>query len=251
MAVEVSVKLAPLQHQSAPLRNKIISSLRNAIETGLLKPGARLIERDLCEQLNVSRTSLREALRELAADGVLSHTGNRGLYVRVLTPEEARNAYSIRAVLEALVVEQFIQRADDDEVNKLFIDGAALKDAYLSGVVDRILATKRVFFDRICLGAQNNMAFDIINRLVLRTSNLRSRSVARQERQLESVTEIENLLTAIRARNIPAARKAAMVHVEKAALSALGPVDSPDEMEPEPAKVVMPARKGRPAVRKQ
>src|SRR6202020_2082202 len=65
MATEVAARLEPLQHQSAPLRNKIIATLRNAIETGLLAPGARLVERDLCGQLNVSRTSLREALREL------------------------------------------------------------------------------------------------------------------------------------------------------------------------------------------
>src|ERR1700761_3577280 len=108
-------RLAPLQHQAAPLRNKIISALRRAIETGLLQPGARLVERDLCEQLNVSRTSLREALRELQAEGVLTHIDNRGLVVGTLTREEAQNAYSIRAVLEALIVAQFIEHADEDE----------------------------------------------------------------------------------------------------------------------------------------
>src|ERR1700761_9602055 len=116
-------RLAPLQHQAAPLRNKIISALRRAIETGVLQPGARLVERDLCEQLNVSRTSLREALRELQADGVLAHTDSRGLEVSTLSTEEAENAYRIRAVLEALIVEQFIERADDAERARLEIDG--------------------------------------------------------------------------------------------------------------------------------
>ena len=77
MAGKSVVKLAPLRYEAAPLRNQIISALRSAIETGVLQPGERLFERTLCEQLNVSRTSLREALRELQALGVLSQTENR------------------------------------------------------------------------------------------------------------------------------------------------------------------------------
>jgi DNA-binding GntR family transcriptional regulator len=230
-----SGKLAPLQHQAAPLRNKIITALRSAIETGLLQPGARLIERDLCEQLNVSRTSLREALRELQADGILSHTETRGLAVSVLPLEEAENAYRIRAVLEALIVEQFIERADEAERTRLTADGQLLKKAYLSGSVDRILASKRAFYDRICSGAQNSLAFDILTRIVLRTSTLRSRSLARKERQLQSVKEIDAILDAIQARDIPAAKRAATIHVESAAKSALMAADVPAEAAKAPA----------------
>ena len=60
-------RLVPIRVEAAPLRSKIIESIRHAIEHGVLKPGDRLIEKDLCERLEVSRTSLREALRELEA----------------------------------------------------------------------------------------------------------------------------------------------------------------------------------------
>lgn len=238
MVEKIGASLAPLEHQSAPLRNKIIAALRSAIETGLLQPGARLIERDLCEQLNVSRTSLREALRELQAQGVLSHIDNRGLAVVALTREDAENAYRLRAVVEALIVEQFIERADDTELDRLEADGLVLKKAYLSGSVERILAAKRAFYDRICSGAQNALAFDIISRLVLRTSSLRSRSLARKERQQQSVKEIDAILDAIRARHVSAAKKAATAHVENAALSALGAaeLDRPAEAAPRSRK---------------
>ena len=219
-------KLAPLQHQAAPLRNKIMAALRNAVETGLLQPGARLVERDLCEQLNVSRTSLREALRELQADGLLAQTENRGLAVSVLSRREAEDAYRIRAVMEALAVEQFIERADEGDRKQLAIEGKALKQAYQSGVVPRIIEAKRTFYDRICSGAQNSQAFDIINRIVLRTSSLRSRSLSRKERQAESVKEIEAILEAINRRDTVAAKRAAKAHVDSAALSALPPEDA-------------------------
>ena len=234
MADKPIARLSPVVHQSAPLRNKIIAALRSAIETGVLQPGARLVERDLCEQLNVSRTSLREALRELQAEGVLFQTGARGLSVGVIDREEAANAYRIRAVLEALVVEQFIERADERELRTLVKDAEALKAAYRSGDVGRILVSKRQFYDRICTGAANALAFDIINRLVLRTSSLRSRSLARKPRQAQSIEEIDAIVNAIRARDVAAARRAAAAHVENAMASAFSVLDEEAER-PEPA----------------
>ncbi len=131
------VKLSPVQHQSAPLRNKIIAALRSAIETGILAPGTRLIEKDLCDQLNVSRTSLREALRELQAEGIFEPMSARGLTISTISREDAENAYRIRSVLEALVVEQFIEKADDDAVRDLARHGETLKQAYRSGVLSK------------------------------------------------------------------------------------------------------------------
>ena len=64
--------LVPIRVEAAPLRSKIIESIRHAIEHGVLKPGDRLIEKDLCERLEVSRTSLREALRELEAEEIVA-----------------------------------------------------------------------------------------------------------------------------------------------------------------------------------
>ncbi len=220
------VKLAPVQHQSAPLRNKIISALRSAIETGVLAPGTRLIEKDLCDQLNVSRTSLREALRELQAEGIFEPMSPRGLVINTISREDAENAYRIRSVLEALVVEQFIEKADDVAVRDLDREGEILKQAYQAGKLETIIETKRAFYDTICTGADNAIAFDIINRLVLRTSSLRRYSLSRKERQLQSIKEIDRLLKAIQKRDIEAARQAAFDHVRNSARSALGATEA-------------------------
>jgi DNA-binding GntR family transcriptional regulator len=215
-------RLEPLRQPAAPLRNKIIAALRAAIETGMLTPGTKLVEKDLCEQLDISRTSLRESLRELQAEGILENTSTRSLVVAGISPEEAENVYRIRAVLEALIVEQFIEKASDAEVQNLRRESETLQAAYRSGVLTSMLAAKRDFYDRICTGAENAIAFDIINRLVLRTSSLRSRSMMRKERQAQSVVEIENLVQAIIRRDVPAARDAAIEHVTNSARSSLG-----------------------------
>jgi DNA-binding GntR family transcriptional regulator len=217
----VKGRLASLQQPSTSLRSRIIHSLRRAIETGVLEPGARLVERDLCEQLQVSRTSLREALGELQAEGILTYSPTRRLSVSVISRTDAENAYRIRAAMEALVVEQFIEKASDAELAALVQDSKQLKNAYRSGAVEQMLVAKRVFYDRICSGAQNPMAFDIINRLILRTSGLRRRSLMRKQRQQESVKEIDILIEAIRRRDVKSAREAAKHNVAHSASSAL------------------------------
>ena len=102
----------------------------------------------------------------------------------------------------------------------LLQDAELLKAAYRSGAVDRILVAKRQFYDRLCTGAENALAFDIINRLVLRTSALRSRSMARPMRQKQSIVEIGAIVNAVHARDADAASLAAGQHVENSMASA-------------------------------
>ncbi|AWI61620.1 GntR family transcriptional regulator [Sinorhizobium fredii] len=220
MANSLAGSLNPLIHEPAPLRNKIMNSLRRAIETGALEPGTRLVEKDLCEKLNVSRTSLREALRQLQAEGILTDLNNRGLTVVTVTRADAENIYRIRGVLEPLIVEQFIENAPDNEVKALKAQSEVLKKAYLSGNAEEIVATKRDFYDRICTGARNPIAFDLLKKLTLLTSPLRRSSVVRKERRSQSIAEIDAIVAAIVDRDKTAAKAAAEKHVANSAVSA-------------------------------
>ncbi|HEX6143103.1 MAG TPA: GntR family transcriptional regulator [Geminicoccaceae bacterium] len=218
------VALEPLDHQIAPLREMIIRSLRRAVERGILGPGQRLVEKDLCAQLGVSRTSLREALRELQAEGVLTYMSNRGLTVAGVSRRDAENIYRIRAALEPLIVEQFIENADAGDIEALGRDAEEVIAAFRGDDVVAIIESKRQLYDRICKGAMNPVAFEILHRLTLRTSQLRRRAVVRPERRVQSISEIEALVAAIARRDVPAARAAAERHVLNAAASALSTV---------------------------
>lgn len=218
---KLGTRMAPLIQQAAPLRSRIIAALRGAIETGILMPGQRLIEKDLCEQLNVSRTSLREALREIQAEGVLQYNSSRSLSVAEISIADAQNIYRLRAVLEALAVEQFVERASEAQIKDLGEESKRLQQAYRSGVLENILLAKRSFYDKICSGAKNQIAFDMITRLILRTSALRRRSLVRKERHRQSIKEIQILTSAIQRRDIGRAREAAIEHVNNSARSAL------------------------------
>jgi DNA-binding GntR family transcriptional regulator len=85
-----------------------------------------------------------------------------------------------------------------------------------------MLVAKRAFYDRICSGAQNTRAFDVINRLVLRTSVLRRQSLMRRQRQMQSIKEVDQLMAAIGQRDVKQARKAAIHNVTNSAKSVFG-----------------------------
>ncbi len=213
--------LAPLQQSPAPLRDKIISALRGAVETGELAPGVRLVERDLCERLGVSRTSLREALRELVAEGVLTPGERRGLVVTEISLSDARAAYSLRSVIQALIVEQFVDRASEADYADLSETTKALVAEYRGGDIARILDAKREFYAKLCAGADNMLAFSLIERLCLRVGSVRTRAMGRIERNAMSIKEIERIAAAIERRDRVAAKQAMVDHLESVATWAL------------------------------
>lgn len=213
--------LTPIHFESAPLRSRIIDAMRQAIELGTLKPGERLVEKDLCVQLNVSRTSLREALRELEGEGVVAQESARGLTVVKISQRDAQNIYRIRADLEALIFEQFLMNANDTELAEAMHLCDAMVLSYETGAFSGIVEAKRRFYDHMCNVADNRVARDLLAKLTLRTVQLRRRSVVRKERQEQSILEITALKEALSSRDVKATRSSARRHVEHAAASAL------------------------------
>lgn len=219
MTPRASTVLSPLSRPLAPLRGKIVAALRHAIETGELKPGTRLVEKDLCLKLAVSRTSLREALRELQSEKLVS-TGPRGTLVTEISREEAENIYQVRASLESLVAAQFAERASEADAVSLEKAFAALERAYRSGGFEEILSKKKAFYDAICAGAANPVIREILDRLSVRINQLRSTSRGDEKRGEESLSELKELTRALIARNPRAARAAALRHVAAASRTA-------------------------------
>jgi DNA-binding GntR family transcriptional regulator len=215
----VSIALVPLKQESAPLRRKIAAALRHAIEVGEVKPGDRLVEKDLCQKLGVSRTSLREALRELQAEKLVT-TVPRGLVVAEISEDDAANIYQVRAALEGLVAAQFAEKGNDIDVHALEDAIGRLEQAYRSSDFEKILSAQRRFYDVICAGARNAIVRDILGHLGTRINQLRSTSRLNSKRGVESLAELKELAQALFARNPKAARAAAIKHIDAAAKAA-------------------------------
>src|SRR5271156_3312520 len=100
----------------AALHDQVVARLRSMLVEGHITPGAKLNERELCEQLRVSRTPLREAIKLLAAEGLVDLLPNRGAVAVKLTESDVVNAFEVLGGLEAMSGELAAQRVTDAEL---------------------------------------------------------------------------------------------------------------------------------------
>src|SRR5215472_16989961 len=127
---------------AAPIRTQVEQRLRQAILSGHFRPGGRLIERELCTLLGVSRTSLREALRQLEGDGLIVNIPHKGLVVATMTREEADEIFQVRAVVEGLAGRLFAERATDEQRAALQAALTAVETAEQVAVLPALVEAK-------------------------------------------------------------------------------------------------------------
>ncbi|MET0452829.1 MAG: GntR family transcriptional regulator [Mycobacterium sp.] len=101
-----------LRLEKTSLREQALSALRKAITTGQLQPGTHLVETELSEALQISRGTLREAMRQLQQEGLISAGARGRLSVRHLDTKEIRDIFGVRAALESLAASELASRAD-------------------------------------------------------------------------------------------------------------------------------------------
>ena len=112
--------LPPIEPQwTQPIREVVYERLKEALLEGRLRPGDRLVESELAQRLQVSRTPVREALRRLEAEGMLESLPRKGLVVKDYSLEEIEEVYAIRESLEALAAVQAVRRATEEELRHL------------------------------------------------------------------------------------------------------------------------------------
>jgi DNA-binding GntR family transcriptional regulator len=210
-----------IQRLAAPLRQQVLEQLRQSIIAGRLKPGERLIERELIAMMGVSRTVIREALRQLESEGLVAIIPNKGPVVRELTLEEARDLYSIRAVLEGLAARLFVEHADNSQVEKLERALLEVANAYDRGETEQVLENKNSFYDVLFEGAGSSTLSSMIGMLHGRIWRWRALGLGHPERSpersQESMRGLRVMLKAIRAHDAGLAEKAIREEVNKAA----------------------------------
>lgn len=206
-----------VERVAAPLREQVFDLLRREIVEMRLRPGQRLVERELIERIGVSRTTIREALRQLAAEGLVTTIPQKGAIVAIPSPKEATEVYEVRALLEGAASREFAQNASEAQV-------AALREAF--GDVERsgadddaaaLLRAKNRFYDVLFEGADNATIRSILQGLQARVAVLRATSLTAPGRPRQSVIEIRAIVDAIERRDGAAAADAAAFHVRQAA----------------------------------
>ena len=196
------------------LHQQVAVRLRQRIVEGLLEPGAKLNERELSEQLRVSRTPLREAIKMLAAEGLVLLLPNRGAVVAQLTPQDVADTFEVIAGLEGQSGELAAQRITGAELAEL----RALHYEMLAAHARRDLPTyyrlNAVIHDQINAAARNPVLTQTYRTINARLQALRFRSNFDEAKWQRAVQEHEQMVEALATRDAAGLRQLLIRHLE-------------------------------------
>lgn len=190
-----------------------VRKLRRSIMQGDLRPGQKLVEANLCSELEISRASLREALRALAAERLINLVPNRGPSVAKLTDQDVEEIHEVWALLTGEAVHRFAEVAGRDDVRALAKAFEQVKQAGEARTPFELLVATNVFFMNILSHCGNNLLLDVVISLVSRINFLRAQALTNSGWRALYVREIEEILRAIQGSNPGVARLAVKRHV--------------------------------------
>jgi len=153
-----------------PVRQHVVDVLRAEILTLRFTPGAKLVERKLCDMTGASRTALREGLRQLEAEGLIEIIPNRGPIVPKLTPKNARDIYHLRGILEADLARQAAQAATGRDIIELREIAERVKAAMADGERMSLISTKVDFYEWLMRISDNDETNVVMRKLLGRTA---------------------------------------------------------------------------------
>lgn len=201
----------------ASLRMQVVDKLRQAILDGHFPPGTRLTERRVGELVGVSRTLVREALRQLEAENLVDNVPYRGPVVAKISAQEARQLYEIRAALEGWAAKQFAEQASPEDFARLAHSVDDMAAAQQRGDLQALQAELEVFHEILLSGSGNAMLSSYLHSLRDRLLRLRRVSLAQPGRPERTVAEKRVLLQALAEHDGEKARRAREKYILDAA----------------------------------
>jgi DNA-binding GntR family transcriptional regulator len=201
---------------AAPLRMQVVEQLREMIVGGDYAPGDRLVEAPLCEHFGVSRTVVREVIRQLESEGLVTIIANHGPVVTELSAADAQALYEVRMSLEGLAGKLFAERADATQRAELAVALDGVAAAFEEPALRVRLAAKDRFYDALVDGAGNPMVRQMLRGIHARVQLLRGLSLQAPGRADASLRELREIVAAATSGDGDAARIACEEHVRQA-----------------------------------
>lgn len=197
-----------------PLREVVCETLRQAIRDGVFKPGERLMEVPLAEELGVSRTPVREAIRKLELEGFVVMIPHRGTYVADISLKDVTQVFEIRSALEELAAQLAAERITPDEIEfleRMLVEiGTFMEEKNMDKVVESDINFHEVLYK----ASRNERLVEIIHNLREQTLRFRTMSMNQPGRLVKTWEEHRLLVEAIADRNPAQAREIARIHME-------------------------------------
>lgn len=194
--------IEPIERHS--LHATLTTRLRSLIADGVLPPGSKIIEKELCESFDVSRTPLREAIRALAAEGLVVLTPNRGASVATVSQAQILESFELMGALEGLAGELAAGRITDADLAEVGALHAMMVDCYKAGDLDGYYRHNRAIHDAIFDATGNALLCDVRRNIYARIVSLRFVARIDDDEWAAAISEHEEMLAALLARDGPA-----------------------------------------------
>ena len=196
-----------------PLRDVVFNTLRQAILTGELKPGERLMEIHLANKLGVSRTPIREAIRKLELEGLVNIIPNKGAYVTGISDKDVHDIYMIRSMLEGLCVRWATEHITQEQLEEL--DEIILLSEYHmdKGHSDQLTELDGRFHQILYEASKSRSLDHVLSDFHKYVQLARRTSVKTEERAIKSIGEHNEILNAIKAKDAEKAGNLATIHI--------------------------------------
>ncbi|HUF79906.1 MAG TPA: FCD domain-containing protein [Burkholderiales bacterium] len=199
--------------RSQPLAGVVQAEIERWILSGELKAGVRLNELEIARSLGISRAPVRESLRTLEQTGLVVSRKNYGVFVRIVSLEEASEIYQIRAYIDEGVGRELARRIDTGQLAELRRMVERMESAFKKNDAAAYHETNVEFHERMVEIVGNRKLRDIYRKLLNELILYRRRSLGRPGAMPRSVDEHRGILAAIRSGNVEAAGKAMRDHI--------------------------------------
>lgn len=196
------------------LHDQVAQRLRRMLVEGHIAPGAKLNERELCDLLEVSRTPLREAIKMLAAEGLVELLPHRGAIAVALDEDAIRDTFEVMGGLEALSGELAAQRITDAELAEIRAMHFEMMAAYTRRDLSNYYRLNAQIHRAINAAAKNPVLSDTYDRVNARLHALRFRSNQDEQKWKVAMGEHEQMVEALAARDAAAMRRVLASHLK-------------------------------------
>lgn len=203
-----------------PLRDEVFNTLREKILKGVYKPGERLMEIHLADQLGVSRTPIREAIRMLELEGLVKMVPRKGAQVAKISKEDLQDVLEVRKALDTLSVKLACERITEDEIKLLNNAERDFEKALASKDVRDIAEADVAFHDVIHSATKNGRLKSMISNLAERIYRYRFEYIKQQSDGGKTLMlEHREIMRCIESRDVESAVKATEIHIDNQEIS--------------------------------
>lgn len=199
-----------------PLREVVFETLREAIINGQLKPGERLMEIQLAEELGVSRTPVREAIRKLELEGLVVMVPRKGAYVADISSRDIVEVFEVRGALESLAAGLAAERITPEELENLERILLRISECVERKDLEALVEADSEFHDALYRASRNRKLSQIIWASREQIQRFRANSLGQPGRMRDALEEHKKIVEAISQRDVALAQRLAVEHIENA-----------------------------------